>query len=149
MAEEPYDDLDIGYIEYPMPNTEEFTVVRLLTKTGLAQLWQKIKDKFVRIPTDGTDGQAIVKTQSGFGWSDLFNLPSGGTTGQALIKTDEGVTWGDVETDAPEIPTLPNMEGILPISKGGTGCTTIDGLRTLLFNFPTDEEVEEYLNSNT
>ena len=124
MAEEPYDDLDIGYIEYPMPNTEEFTVVRFLTKTSLAQLWQKIKDKFVRIPT-------------------------GGTNGQALIKTDTGITWGDVETDAPEIPTLPNMEGILPVEKGGTGCTTIDGIRTMLFNFPTDEEVEEYLNQSS
>ena len=122
MAEEPYDDLDIGYVEWPMPTTEEFEVVRFLNKQGVAQLWQKIKDKFVKVPT-------------------------GGTTGQALVKTETGIEWGNVATDAPEIPTLPNMEGVLPVEKGGTGCTTVDGIRTMLFNFPTDEELEEYLSS--
>ena len=112
MAEEPYDNLDIGYVEWPMPTTEEFTVIRFLSKIGVAQLWQKIKDKFVKIP-------------------------SGGTTGQALVKTDTGIEWGDVAT----------MEGVLPVEKGGTGCTTVDGMRTMLFNFPTDEELEEYLSS--
>lgn len=117
MAEEPYDDLDIGYVEWPMPTTEEFEVVRFLNKQGVAQLWQRIKDKFVKVPT-------------------------GGMTGQALIKTENGsIEWGDVATDAPEIPTLPNMEGVLPVEKGGTGCTTVDGIRTMLFNFPTDEEL--------
>lgn len=120
MAEEPYDDLDIGYVEWPMPTTEEFTVIRFLNKTGVARFWQKIKDKFVKVP-------------------------SGGTTGQALVKTDTGIEWGNVATDAPVIPTLPNMEGVLPVEKGGTGCTTVDGIRTMLFNFPTDEEIEESL----
>ena len=43
MAEEPYDDLDIGYVEWPMPTTEEFTVIRFLDKIGVAQLWQRVK----------------------------------------------------------------------------------------------------------
>ena len=122
MAEEPYDDLDIGYVEWPMPTTEKFEVVRFLNKQGVARLWQKIKDKFVKTPSGGEVGQALVKTESGYG-------------------------WGDVAADIPEIPTLPDMEGILPVEKGGTGCTTIDGIRTLLFNFPTDEEIEEYISS--
>ena len=107
MAEEPYDDLDIGYVEWPMPTTEEFTVIRFLDKIGVAQLWQRIKDKFVKVPT-------------------------GGMTGQALVKTETGIAWGDVAADMPDV---------LPVDKGGTGCTTVDGIRTMLFNFPTDEEL--------
>lgn len=113
MAEKPYDDLDIGYVELPMPTTETFEVVRFLNKNGVARLWQKIKDKFVKTPSGGEVGQALVKTESGYG-------------------------WGDVAADIPEI---------IPVEKGGTGCTTIDGIRTLLFNFPTDEEIEEYISS--
>ena len=113
MAEEPYDDLDIGYDEWPMPTTETFEVVRFLGKNGVARLWSRIKDKFIKIP-------------------------SGGVNGQALIKTEDGCGWGDVTADIPEI---------IPVEKGGTGCTTIDGIRTLLFNFPTDEELEEFLSS--
>lgn len=112
MAEEPYDDLDIGYVEWPMPTTEEFTVIRFLNKTGVARLWQKIKDKFVRIP-------------------------SGGTTGQALVKTESGIEWGDVATD---------ISDVIPVEQGGTGCTTIDGIRTMLFNFPTEDEIDEYFD---
>lgn len=113
MAEEPYDDLDIGYVEWPMPTTEEFTVIRFLDKIGVAQLWQRIKDKFVKVPT-------------------------GGTTGQALVKTETGIEWGDVAADIPEI---------IPVENGGTGCTTIDGIRTMLFNFPTDDELDEYMET--
>lgn len=85
MAEEPYDNLDIGYVEWPMPTTEEFTTVRFLDKTGVAQLWQKIKDKFVK-------------------------MPSGGTTGQALVKTETGIQWGDVSLDATDIPHASDTE---------------------------------------
>ena len=113
MADTPYEKLDTAYFEMPIPNTEEFTVIRFLTKTGVARLWDKIKDKFVKIP-------------------------SGGTTGQALVKTETGVEWGDVAADLPDV---------LPVEQGGTSCTTIDGIRTMLFNFPTEEELEEYLSS--
>ena len=129
MSDTPYEKLDTAYFEMPIPNTEEFTVIRFLTKTGVARLWDKIKDKFVKIP-------------------------SGGTTGQALVKTDSGIQWHDVLTEMPEIPdpdipTLPEMTGILPVTKGGTGCTTIDGIRTMLFNFPTEQEIQEYLGQNS
>ena len=113
MSDTPYENLDTAYFEMPIPNTEKFTVIRFLTKTGVARLWDKIKDKFVKIP-------------------------SGGTTGQALVKTETGVEWGDVAADLPDV---------LPVEQGGTGCTTIDGIRTMLFNFPTEEELEEYLSS--
>lgn len=79
MADEetPYENLDVGYIEFPMPTTEEITAIRFLNKIGVARLWNKIKDKFVKIP-------------------------SGGTTGQALVKTETSIEWGDVATDIPE-----------------------------------------------
>ena len=109
MAEDPYENLDIGYFEMPLPNTEEFTVVRFLNKTGLARFWSRIKDKFVKIP-------------------------HGGTTGQALVKTETGIEWGDVAADLPDV---------LPVEQGGTGCTTIDGIRTMLFNFPTESELDD------
>lgn len=112
MAEDPYENLDIGYFEMPLPNTEEFTVVRFLNKTGLARFWSRIKDKFVKIP-------------------------QGGTTGQALVKTETGIEWGDVAADLPDV---------LPVEKGGTGCTTIDGIRTMLFNFPTESELDDIFN---
>lgn len=114
MEDSPYENLDIGYYEFPLPTTEEHQTVRFLNKIGLARLWQKMADKFLRIPTGGTTGQALVKTESGT------------------------IAWGDVAADIPEI---------IPVENGGTGCTTIDGIRTMLFNFPTDEELDEYMES--
>lgn len=110
MSDTPYENLDIGYYEFPLPNTEEFQTVRFLGKEGLARLWDKVGDKFIRIP-------------------------SGGTTGQALVKTDTGYSWGDVATELPDV---------IPIENGGTGVTSIEALRTLLFNFPTEDQVDEY-----
>lgn len=82
-----------------------------LDKKGLNKVWSKIDDKFMR-------------------------PPSGGIAGQALVKTDEGYDWGDVSGDTPEV---------LPIENGGTGCTTVDGLRTMLFNFPEETDFMAYL----
>lgn len=112
MADTPYEKLDTAYFEMPIPNTEEFQVIRLLNKQGLARLWSRCKDKFLGRPKNS------------------------GSAGQALLWDGDGTKWGDVATDLPDV---------IPIKQGGTGCTTIDGIRTMLFNFPTDEEVEEYL----
>ena len=105
--ETPYENLDIGYVEWPMPTTEEFTVIRILTKEGVARLWAKIGDKFFKIPYGGEPGQVLSKTETGYSWvnqleGDFIEEPSGGVVGQALIKTESGVGWGDVETDIPE-----------------------------------------------
>lgn len=100
--ESPYEGLDVGYVEWPMPTTQELSVIRFLDKTGLANLWTKINDKFFKIPYGGENGQILMKTSSGVSWGDSFSLPSGGDAGQALIKTESGVGWGDVETDIPE-----------------------------------------------
>ena len=110
MADTPYENLDIGYYEFPLPNTEEFQTVRFMNKEGLARLWNKVGDKFIRIP-------------------------DGGTPGQALVKTETGYSWGDVATELPDV---------IPIENGGTGVTSIEALRTLLFNFPTEDQVDEY-----
>lgn len=108
--ETPYENLDVGYFEWPLTTTEELQTIRFLNKAGLARLWNKVGDKFIRIP-------------------------SGGTTGQALVKTDTGYSWGDVATELPDV---------IPIENGGTGVTSIEALRTLLFNFPTEDQVDEY-----
>ena len=110
MSDTPYENLDIGYYEFPLPNTEEFQTVRFLNKEGLARLWNKVGDKFIRIP-------------------------SGGTVGQALVKTDTGYSWGDVATELPDV---------IPVANGGTGCTTVEAVRTWLFNFPSESEIDEY-----
>ena len=110
MSDTPYENLDIGYYEFPLPNTEEFQTVRFLNKEGLSRLWNKVGDKFIRIP-------------------------SGGTTGQALVKTDTGYSWGDVATELPDV---------IPVTQGGTGCTSVEAVRTWLFNFPTEDQIDEY-----
>ena len=65
----------------------------------------------------------------------FLRIPDGGTTGQALVKTDSGYSWGNVASE------LPN---VIPVENGGTGCTTIEGIRTMLFNFPTEDQIDEY-----
>ena len=105
--ESPYENLDVGYVEWPMPTTERIMSIRFLNKTGLARLWQKINDKFFKIPYGGKSGQVLTKTDTGYSWGDqltgdFIEEPSGGNVGQALIKTETGVGWGDVETDIPE-----------------------------------------------
>lgn len=112
MADEetPFDDLDIGYFEFPLPTTQELTVVRFLDKTGVARLWAKIQDKF-------------------------FKIPTGGENGQALIKGTGGTTWGN----------LSDILGTIPISKGGTGATTIEGMRTTIFDFTDENEFLTYI----
>lgn len=106
--ESPYEKLDLSYFEMPVPNTEEVTAVRFLSKQGLADLWSKISEKFIRPVSGGTEGQVL--TYKGTGLYD----------------------WDDVATELPDV---------IPVEKGGTGCTTIDGIRTMLFNFPTSEEL--------
>lgn len=105
--ETPYEGLDIGYVEWPMPTTQELSVIRFLDKTGVANLWTKINDKFFKIPYGGESGQVLSKTETGYSWvnqleGNFIEEPSGGVVGQALIKTESGVGWGDVETDIPE-----------------------------------------------
>lgn len=110
MADTPYEKLDTAYFEMPIPNSESYEVIRILNKKGLDRLWNKIGDKFIRVP-------------------------EGGVSGQALVKTETGVEWGDVAADLPDI---------IPIENGGTGVTSIEALRTLLFNFPTEDQIDEY-----
>lgn len=59
--------------------------------------WEKPSGS--EIPSDGTTGQVLTKTEDGFGWEDLpeqeTELPTGGSAGQILTKTANGVAWGD------------------------------------------------------
>ena len=54
-----------------------------LNKTGLTKLWTKAKAAFADKESTNTE---LAKK---------FELPSGGTTGQILTKTDNGTNWSD------------------------------------------------------
>ena len=105
MAEEPYDDLDIGYVEWPMPTTEELTVVRFLDKQGVLNLWTRIGDKFLRIPKDAEEHQILTYRNNGVVWADApSGIPSDGVVGQVLTKTESGYGWQDSSlTDVDEL----------------------------------------------
>ena len=64
-------------------------------------------------------------------------------SGKFLVNQGNGLEF----TAGPEIvvdePTTPDE--ILPVEKGGTGCTTVEDIRTMLFNFGSDEEVLNYV----
>ena len=132
--ESPYEGLDIGYVEWPMPTTQELSVIRFLDKTGVANLWTKINDKFFKIPYGGKPGQVLSKTETGYSWKDVLTgnfieEPSGGNVGQALIKTEDGISWGDVVIDIPETPIASD---------------TVYGL----VKFASDEDFEKFMNSS-
>ena len=108
MAEEPYDDLDIGYVEWPMPTTEELTVVRFLDKQGVLNLWTRIGDKFLRIPKDAEEHQILTYRNNGVVWADApSGIPSDGVVGQVLTKTESGYGWQD--------SSLPDVDELRPI----------------------------------
>lgn len=88
MSDTPYENLDVGYFEFPIPNTEEFQTVRFLNKEGIARLWAKIGDKFFRVPSGGTTGQALVKNENGtVSWGDVASdVPNASTTQYGIVK---------------------------------------------------------------
>ena len=70
-SEDLYETKDISYLEMPFPYLEETTFTKILNKTGLEKLWNKISGTFVRKPSGGVVGQAIVKTETGEAWGDV------------------------------------------------------------------------------
>lgn len=64
-----------------------------LNKTGLTKLWTKAKAAFADKESTNTE---LAKK---------FELPSGGTTGQILTKTDDGTNWSDPSSGDLEVAT--------------------------------------------
>ena len=64
-----------------------------LNKTGLTKLWTKAKAAFADKESTNTE---LVKK---------FELPSGGTTGQILTKTDDGTSWSNPSSGDLEVAT--------------------------------------------
>lgn len=95
--------------------------IEYLNKNGLTRVWNKAKNKFADAAT--TTAELNKK----------FVLPSGGSVGQVLTKTSSGTAWQDDKS---------GVEGVLPVVQGGTGCTTVEGIRTMLFNFPSESELD-------
>lgn len=62
-----------------------------LNKQGVAKLWDKSKEKFAD----------KVSTTSEL--NKKFELPSGGSTGQILTKTDSGTSWEDPSSGSLEV----------------------------------------------
>lgn len=62
-----------------------------LNKTGLTKLWAKAKAAFADKESTNTE---LAKK---------FELPSGGTTGQILTKTDSGTSWEDPSSGSFEV----------------------------------------------
>ena len=54
------------------------------------------------LPSGGTAGQVLTKTEDGEAWQDAPDgLPEGGTDGQILAKTSDGVAWEDKPLGSP------------------------------------------------
>ena len=102
-----FDSIDVATFEWPLPNTVEYERLSFIDKTGLARIWQKINERFLRPVSGGEDGQVLTKVPGGYAWKDT-------------------------QTPLPDI---------IPIEKGGTGVSSIEELRTMLFDFPTSEEL--------
>lgn len=64
-----------------------------LNKTGLTKLWAKAKAAFADKESTNTE---LAKK---------FELPSGGTTGQILTKTDDGTSWSNPSSGDLEVAT--------------------------------------------
>ena len=64
-----------------------------LNKTGLTKLWTKAKAAFADKESTNTE---LAKK---------FELPSGGTTGQILTKTDNGTSWSNPSSGDLEVAT--------------------------------------------
>lgn len=70
MAEDVYKNFSIGYVEFPIPTTEDVQLAQVLTKNGVSYLWNAINNKFVRIPEGGVDGQMLIKQSNRIVWGD-------------------------------------------------------------------------------
>ena len=80
----------------PNPLPSGGTAGQVLTKTEDGEAWKDAPDG---LPEGGEEGQVLTKTASGAQWNYVpSDLPSGGTDGQILTKTADGVAW----EDAPE-----------------------------------------------
>lgn len=74
------------------------------------------------LPTDGTTGQVLTKTEDGYAWQDAQAgdvFPEGGTTGQVLKKTADGVEWGNDEKGF-ELPSGGSVGQVLKKTASGT-----------------------------
>ena len=79
------------------PLPSDGTAGQVLTKTEDGAAWG---DSPSALPSDGTAGQVLTKTSDGAAWGDSPSaLPSDGTAGQVLTKTATGVQWAAVATE--------------------------------------------------
>lgn len=107
----------MAYTKTQWVNNEEPSI----NATNLNKIEQGIYD--AQFPDNGSTGQMLVKTDTGYGWDDIpesaqwgnitgqlseqtdlyaelqskLDTPSGGTTGQYLQKTASGTQWATVQ----------------------------------------------------
>ena len=75
-----------------------------LNKTGLTKLWTKAKAAFADKESTNTE---LAKK---------FELPSGGTTGQILTKTDDGTSWSNPSSGDLEVATDSEFNNFMGIT---------------------------------
>ena len=77
------------------------------------------------LPSGGTTGQVLTKTETGSSWQDAIKeLPENGTTGQILEKTATGTQW----TDKPSLPSCATVTLTTSGWSSNTQTVTVSGV---------------------
>lgn len=84
------------------------------------------------VPTSGTAGTFLKKTNSGSTWVTVNQVPASGETGTFLKKTDSGSAWVAVN----EIPTGGSTAGLPLVKRSGSNYDVTWG------SFITDAEID-------
>ena len=99
-------DLNNHTISSVLPGTDEFDAATV----------GQLNDKFANvhsIPTGGTAGQVVTKTDTGAEWADVpTEIPTGGTVGQVLTKAVDGVEWGNASQSPNAITTDGGIQNV-------------------------------------
>lgn len=85
-------------------NSKEGNVTLNASDVGAATS-QDISDAIAlvrQVPSNGSTGQVVKKTENGYAWEDVNEVPSTGTTGQVLTKTENGYEFRTSEAGGSE-----------------------------------------------
>lgn len=93
----PETSIDDGHISYCAETDKHYKFLSSNTVDSTTGKWREFETGD-SLPTEGTAGQVLTKTEEGYEWQDpQATFPEGGTAGQVLKKTSSGVEWGTDE----------------------------------------------------
>lgn len=91
----PETSIDDGHISYCAETDKHYKFLSSNTVDSTTGKWREFESGD-SLPTEGTAGQVLTKTEEGYEWQDpQAAFPGGGITGQVLKKTSSGVEWGN------------------------------------------------------